>query len=110
MTKTTNYAEVVKVLRKATARTKITAVERKTGITFMEGGDRLCKVVLNKDLDLINLEVNVKIDYEAFEYQHITYEEAYKKHLGTMKGRLKTRNLEQAKEVINLALAAFKTR
>lgn len=107
----TNYQLTVEHVKKAIKGTKISEVERKTGVTFMEGGDRLCKVVLNKDNDLINLEVNVALpDYKELEYQHISAKEAYDKHLGTMKGRLKTRDINQAYSVINLAVQTFKAR
>jgi cobalamin biosynthesis protein CobD/CbiB len=108
-TKTTNnYQQGVKIVQEEVKSIKAEPQTRNTGTTWFVAGTRIAKLVAVKDQTLINLEVNIPIQYEAINYEHITPQTAYAKHLGTMCGRLKTRDLEELRKVVKLIAEAWK--
>lgn len=104
----TNYEAAVKIVKEVLKPIKAEPQTRNTGTTFYVAGTRILKLVAVKDATLINLEVNIPIEYDAPNYQKIDQRTAYKKHLGTMCGRLKTRDLEELRKVVELIAEAWK--
>lgn len=65
---------------------KIREISGNTGISFFEGKKRLCKLLNTKKGMTLEVNVNLPKSVEKkFILTKITYAEAHKKHLGTMK-------------------------
>lgn len=82
-----------------------------TGVSFFLDSDRFCKLVHTKN-DLIYLELNVKLSDETIKkigpnLQTFSRVEASKKHLGTLVHILKTKEINEAKMVLNEAFKIF---
>jgi hypothetical protein len=101
-------AQVIKYINGKVKGSKVVGSEISTGYTWFEGRRRLAKVVKHKDTGLLELEVNVAITYEDPEYKHLTRDWAKAHHYGTCEGILRTRDIDKAKAVIDLAVEAFR--
>ena len=96
--------EIVKV----TKGTKIVPQEAKTGISYFQGKNRLCKVLNTKKG--ISMEVNITLSKEIekeFGLERISAATAYKKHLGTMKYMVRLNDEKSLPKLLKLMVAEF---
>lgn len=82
--------------------------EAKTGISFFQGKDRLCKVIKSKRG--LTIEINVLLPdtlHDIPGLTHISKEEAYRKHLGTMRHIYKGADTKDIKKIMSAAVKVF---
>lgn len=109
------YDLAVEVVTGETKKTKFVPQVNSTGITFMQGKQRLVKVVKTKRN--LKLEINLKLsapmlkklkELETGEITEISKALAKQKHLGTMKYLYKDTNEKMVSEIIKDLLKNYK--
>jgi hypothetical protein len=87
---------------------KLVENEAKTGISFFQGKDRLCKVIKSKRG--LTIEINVSLPEEIAGLTGLTTiskNEAHKKHLGTMRHIYRGTDSKEVKKIISSAVKVF---
>lgn len=87
---------------------KLVENEAKTGISFFQGKDRLCKVIKSKRG--LSIEINVSLPEEIASLTGLTTiskNEAHKKHLGTMRHIYRGTDSKEVKKIISAAVKVF---
>lgn len=82
--------------------------DAKTGISFFQGKDRLCKVIKSKRG--LTIEINVLLPEILHDIPGLTYiskEEAHRKHLGTMRHIYKGTDTKDIKKIMSAAVKVF---
>lgn len=87
---------------------KLVENEAKTGVSFFQGKDRLCKVIKSKRGLAIEINVSLPEDTASIEgLTTISKNEAHKKHLGTMRHIYRGSDAKDVKKIISVAVKVF---
>jgi hypothetical protein len=102
-------AEIRKLLtQKQFEGLKLVENEAKTGVSFFQGKDRLCKVIKSKRG--LAIEINVLLPEEMqgiAGLTHISKTEAHQKHLGTMRHIYRGTDMKEVRKIMLNAIKIF---